>query len=443
MRDGTLYRQVNLTFREEFDALIESGVYQALLDERLIGPHQEVDTALAPAADAYKGIRPEPIEFISYPYEWSFSQLRDAALATLRIQRIAVDHGMSLRDASAYNIQFRRGKPVLIDTLSFEKLRVGEPWVAYRQFCQHFLAPLALMSYRDVRLGQLARIHLDGVPLDLAARLLPFRARLRPSLLLHLFAHAKSQKRHEGTTDARKKTGGRRVSPQALRGLMQSLENAVKKLSWKPDRTVWSGYYAEGDSYTAEGLEEKRRLVSDFLTEADPKAVWDFGGNTGLFSRIASERGISTVCFDVDPSCVDANYRDATERRDENVLPLLLDLTNPSPSIGWENQERLSVRERGPVDCIMALALIHHLAIANNVPLPRLAAFLADLCRTLIIEWVPKNDPKVQTLLATREDIFPNYTNEGFERAFGDRFVIERREEISGSDRILYLMRTP
>ena len=442
-KDGTLYRQVNLTFREQFDRLIESGLYQALVDEGLLVPHQEVDAALAAGPEVYKVLRPEPIEFISYPYEWSFGQLKDAALTTLRLQQRAMDFGMSLRDASAYNIQFRRGKPILIDTLSFEPLKEGEPWVAYRQFCQHFLAPLALMHYRDVRLGQLSRIHIDGVPLDLAARLLPRRARFRPALYLHVFAHAKTQKRHEGAPadETKKKTSGRRFTQQAFRGLVESLRSVITKLTWTPDRSVWSEYYAEGHNYTKEGVEHKKRLVAEFLSAAGPKSVWDLGGNIGVFSRIASAKGIPTVCFDVDPSCVEANYRQAVADGEENVLPVLLDLTNPSPNIGWENQERLSIKDRGPTDTILALALIHHLAIANNVPLGRVAAFFAQLCRSLIIEFVPKSDSQVQILLSTREDIFPHYTVEGFERAFTEQFSIDRREQIEGSDRILYLMR--
>ena len=444
-KDGTLYRQVNESFRDEFDRLTDSGLYQALVEEGLLVPHQEVDTGLAAAPGAYKVLRPEPIEFISYPYEWSFSQLKDAALATLRLQLRAMDFGMSLRDASAYNIQFRKGKPILIDTLSFEPLKEGEPWVAYRQFCQHFLAPLALMHYRDVRLGQLSRIHIDGVPLDLAARLLPSRARFRPSFYLHIFTHAKLQKRHEGAPaeETKKRTSGRRFTLQAFRGLVESLRSAINKLTWDPDRSVWSEYYAEGGhNYTEEGIEHKKRLVTEFLSAAGPKSVWDLGGNVGLFSRLASGSGTPTVCFDVDPSCVEANYREMASNGEENILPILLDLTNPSPSIGWENRERLSLAERGPTDAILALALVHHLAIANNVPLPRVAGFFAELTSWLIVEFVPKEDSQVQVLLASREDIFPDYTVEGFERAFSERFSIERREQIAGSNRILYLMRS-
>ena len=193
-RQGELYRQVNVIHAEHYDHLVASGLYDHLVRSGLLIPHQEVEIPASEPTRAYRVLKPERIDFVSYPYEWSFGQLRDAARVTIKAQAAALDHGMSLRDASAYNIQFQRGHPLLIDTLSFEKLPEGSPWVAYRQFCQHFLAPLALMSHRDVRLGQLLRIHLDGIPLDLAVRLLPWRTRLRPSLLLHLFLHARSQR---------------------------------------------------------------------------------------------------------------------------------------------------------------------------------------------------------------------------------------------------------
>jgi hypothetical protein len=434
-RDGVLYRQVDRSFQDEFDAFLSSGLYDALTSAGLLIPHAEEGQPMT--EDAYKVLRPEPVGFISHPYEWSFSMLKDAALATLRIQGLALDRGMTLRDASAYNIQFHRGRPVLIDTLSFERVKEGAPWAAYRQFCQHFLAPLALMSYRDVRLSQLLRVHIDGIPLDLAAGLLPRRARMRLGLRLHLVAHARSQRKHEGE----RPTQHRAFSMRSFRGLLDSLASSVRALTWEMGRTTWSDYYAEADHYTTEAFEHKRDLVAKLLEEAQPQSVWDLGGNVGVFARLASDRGIPTVCFDLDEAAVEANYRKVVADGEKDLLPLVLDLTNPSPSLGWAGMERPSVTERGPVDAAMALALVHHLAIGNNVPMPWIADHFADLARSLIIEFVPKDDPKVQVLLATREDIFPDYTVEGFERAFSARFEVVRKEDITGSGRILYLMR--
>ena len=437
-RDGVLYRQVNGVHRDHYQRLMTSGLYEALVGRGLLVAHEDLGPDEAAAEDAHTVIRPDVVPFVSYPYEWCFEALKDAALATLEAQGIAMDHGMSLRDASAFNVQFVRGRPVLIDTLSFEVLREGRPWIAYRQFCQHFLAPLALMVYRDVRLSQLLRVHLDGVPLDLAASLLPARARARTPLLLHLFMHARSQRRHAADTSL---PSERTFSLRAFRGLLDSLSGAVRGLVPRRGDSHWIDYYGEADHYTSEALQHKRQLVQGVIDELRPATVWDLGANTGVFSRLASGRGIDTVAFDVDPSVVNATYREVKANREEHLLPLVLDLTNPSPPIGWANRERMTIAERGPADLALALALVHHLAIAGNVPLPRVAGHLSELCRSLVIEFVPKDDPKVRRLLATREDVFPGYTREGFEAAFADRFEIERSEPIEDSARLLYLMR--
>ncbi|MDO8682972.1 MAG: SAM-dependent methyltransferase [Armatimonadota bacterium] len=436
--DGEIYRRVNPSYKDHYDCLMSSGLYEDLASSGLLVAHDEVEIDDSVASGAYKTLKPEMIPFISYPHEWCFSQLKDAALATLEIQKKALARGMTLKDCSAYNIQFANGKPVFIDTLSFEKYVEGQPWVAYKQFCQHFLAPLALMSLKDVRFNQLFRIYIDGVPLDLAGSILPWRTKLSFSLLLHIHLHAKSQKYYsDKAIDKSKRIP--KVSKQSMLGLIDSLESCIRGLKWIPKGTEWVDYYSD-DSYVSEALDDKKRLVTEYLKEINPKTLWDLGANTGLHSRIASDLGAYTVSFDIDPACVEVNYLQVKKTGEKNVLPLLLDLTNPSPSIGWDNDERQSVTERGPADAAMALALIHHLAISNNVPLGRVADYFSKLCNALIIEFVPKSDHKVQILLTTREDIFPGYTQEGFENAFNGRFEIKRRDVLADSDRILYLM---
>jgi hypothetical protein len=434
---GVLYRQVNRSYQQDYEALMQSGLYPKLVDAGLLIPHQEVELPAEQSDQAYKILQPERVAFISYPYEWSFSQLQDAALATLQIQRMALAAGMSLKDSSAYNIQFHKGRPTLIDTLSFEIYREGQPWDAYRQFCQHFLAPLSLMAYRDERLGQLLRVYIDGVPLDLASRLLPGRTRLIFPLLLHIHLHAATQKRYAAQTNV--KTSGQQFGRAAMLGLIDSLESGIRKLKWSPAGTAWGDYYDE-TNYTPSGLEHKQQLVGQFLDQAAPRLVWDLGANTAMFSRIASQRGIPTLAFDIDPGAVEKAYLECRRQKEPNLLPLLLDLTNPSPSLGWHHAERLALLDRGPADAVLALALIHHLAIANNVPLARLADFFADAGRWLIIEFVPKADSQVQRLMATRKDIFPDYNPEAFERIFAEKFTLHRREAIQGTQRILYLM---
>jgi hypothetical protein len=435
--EGVVYRQVNRYYRDNLDLLMSSGLYRHLVESGLMLPHADAELRLARTADVYKILRPEPVPFISYPYEWCFSQLQDAALATLAIQKRALEHGMCLKDAAAYNIQFVKGRPVLIDTLSFEIYRRGQPWVAYRQFCQHFLAPLALMSFTDVRLNQLARVYVDGIPLDLASRLLPRRALWRFSLLTHIVLHAQSQRRFAGSTT---KARERHMSKGSLLGLVDNLESAVRRLVRRRQDSVWGDYYKQ-TTYSPAALEHKKRLVQTHLERIKPGRVLDLGANTGVFSRLAASSGAFTVAFDADSWAVEQNYLKVRADREENLLPLVVDLVNPSPDLGWGNRERRSALGRSTADAVMALALVHHMAIAENLPLPMIADLLADLAPWLIIEFVPKSDPQTQRLLASREDIFSDYTADKFESAFGARFVIESSERLIDSERTLYLMR--
>jgi len=436
-KDGCLFRQVNRVYQQDYDYLMSSGLYKSLLDDALIIPHEEVDTPPLLPSSAYRVIRPKLIPFISYPYEWCFSQLKDAALTTLKIQLKAMEHGMSLKDCSAYNIQFTEGKPVFIDTLSFEKYREGQPWVAYRQFCQHFLAPLALMSKKDIRLNQLLRIFIDGVPLDLASKLLPSGTRFSFPLLTHIHLHAASQQKYAGKAVDLK---GKKMSKLAHMGIIDSLVSAVRALQWRPAGTEWAEYYQD-TNYTPAAFQHKKDIIMGFLNTSKPANVLDLGANDGTFSRLSAGKGIPTISSDIDPSAIEKNYRDCVKNGDKNILPLVIDLTNPSGAAGWENRERASFMERGRADAVLALALIHHLAISNNLPFSRIAGFMSRMCNWLIIEFVPKEDSQVQRLLATREDIFPDYNQGAFEKEFSRYFTIENSADISESQRILYLMR--
>jgi hypothetical protein len=434
-QDGIIYRQVNQPGRESYDQLMSGGLYQKLTERGLLVGHEELpDAELGPGG--YKVIRPEQLAFISYPYEWSFSQLQDAALATLEIQKLALKHGMSLRDASAYNIQFVAGKPVMIDTLSFDLYHAGEPWIAYRQFCQHFLAPLTLMSKVDLDLGQLSRVYIDGVPLPLAAKLLPLGHKLKFGPATHLILHAKMQRQHEGV--AKKPEGN--VSATGLAGLIDSLDRNVRALAAPKARTEWGEYY-QNTNYDRQAFEDKGRLVGEFLDQARPARVLDLGANDGSFSRIAADHGASVLSCDMDPVAVERNYQQVKEHHERQVLPLLIDLANPSANSGWANEERQSFSKRARSDAVLALALIHHLAIGDNLPLGRIAEYFAQLAPWLVIEFVPKTDSQVKRLLATREDIFPEYTTAGFEAAFTEYYETEKQQPVTGTERRLYLMK--
>jgi len=428
-----LLRRVNRSFKPHYDHLIASGLYERLAESGKLLRHEEVALSADSFAGVYKTLRPARVPFISYPYEWCFGQLKDAALLTLKIQKTALDYGMWLKDASAYNIQFVDGKPVLIDTLSLEKYPTDSPWVAYRQFCQHFLAPLVLMSRVDIRLGQLLRSNIDGVPLDLASRLMPTLTRLRPSVLTHIHFHSLSQQAYAGRSSA-----NRSMSLTGLRGLLDNLSASISGLTWDPSNTVWSDY-SSTSNYSSHARDHKTLIVKQMLDVAQPSTVWDIGANTGVFSRVAANTGARTIAFDLDPGAVELNYREVKMDERSNILPLIMDITNPSPGLGWLNKERKSLCGRGPANLVMALALVHHLAIGHNLPLGHIADCFSRLAKWLVVEFVPKSDSQVQRMLASREDIFPNYARDDFETAFASRYHLRRSARVEHTERTIYL----
>ncbi len=439
-RDGRLFRQINRSFADRWDQLAGSGLLETLQARGLLVRHEERDLDHAHSADAHAVIEPERIGFISYPYEWSFGELKDAALLTLEAQTIAAAAGHALRDASAYNVQFRDGRPILIDTLSFEPT-TDQPWAAYRQFCEHFLAPLALMAHRDVRSGLMLRDFVDGIPVDLAAALLPGRTKLDLGLASHIHAHGRAQRRHAQRRHApgsseRTAPAPRRMSPLQQAALIDNLRRTVEGLSWRPVGTAWADY-AGNTSYAEDAARSKDDLVRRFLADAGGEVVWDLGANTGRFSAIAASLGRRVIAWDGDPAATELHYRQVRERGERSVLPLLVDLTNPSPALGWAHTERRSFVDRSNADVVLALALVHHLAVGRNIPLSMIADLFASLAPQLIVEFIPDSDPMVQQLLGARRDAFAYPSIEGFRETFGTRFTVAEDAPISGSARRL------
>ena len=433
--ENEIYRIINFSYKKQYEKFMNSELYQKLEEKNLIISHSEIEN-LDIDCDYYKIIKPEKIPFISYPYEWSFSQLKDAALLTLRIQKAAMKYGMTLKDGSAFNIQFHNGHPIFIDTLSFEIYEEGQIWKPYKQFCQHFLAPLALISKKDVRLNLLSKTFIDGIPIDLAAKLLPKTTFGNFGLMAHIHAHAKSQKHYE---DKDAKIKQKTLSKRSFEGLIESLKSSIEKMTWNVDNTEWGDYYSD-TNYTEKSFEEKKQFISLTIDQVKPKLVWDMGANTGVFSRLASTKGINTISYDIDPLAVEKNYLLSSQNSEQNILPLILDLTNPSSGIGWNHNERMSIIQRGPADMVFALALVHHLAISNNVPLNKLAEFFSQISKFLIIEFVPKSDSQVKRLLLTRDDIFENYDEKNFEIEFSKFFKIINSKKILDSERTIYIM---
>lgn len=439
---NVFFRNVNISYKLNYDFLISSGLYKSLSDQRLLIPHQEISPDNFPI-DCYKILLPEQLSFVSFPYSWSFGMLKDAAMLTLKIQKDCLIHGMTLKDANVYNIQFQNGSPIFIDTLSFEKYENGTHWKAYNQFCQHFLAPLALMSYADISLNQLLINNIDGIPLDLTTRLLPFKSKFNFGLYLHLFMHVKAQKRCKQNKATTKNNPSTKGSISSITQIIDSLISTVEGLKWNTQNTTWDKYYEKwvADSY----FDVKKEIVQKFLMQIGNglNQSLDLGSNDGTFSVLATKYYRQVLSFDIDPSCVEQNYQMVKKEKITNLLPLVVDFTNPAPSIGWNNEERTSILTRiGKVDTIMALAVVHHLCIGKNIPLDILADFLHNHCKNLIIEFVPKSDEKVQILLENREDIFDKYNVQDFKEIFSTYFDIMNEITLAPTERMLFLMKT-
>ncbi len=438
-RGSTPFRLIRPSYQVHYEALMSSGLYDELVKRALLIPHQEVSPpdGLSSQDELYKVIQPDKISFISYPYEWCFSQLKDAALLTLEVQKTALKHGMTLKDASAFNVQWISHRPVFIDSLSFQKYEEGQPWPAYKQFCEHFLGPLALMKFKTLQASQMMRFNLDGIPLNVISALLPKRSWFDLSFLIHIHLHALSQ-RHLSGVDSKGKSPG--ITKAALLELIEQLEGAVRKLSRNPRKTEWTDYY-QTFNYSSEGFEAKKNFLQEVLKSVRPERVLDLGTNTGEMSRVAAQAVGEVIAVDRDPECIEILYGQARKNAAEKILPLVMDLSNPSPALGWNSEERMSFIQRAPSDLVLAFALVHHLAIGGNVPFSRIARFLRSISKHLVIEFVPKDDSQCQKLLKFKDSNFPWYTEKEFENAMGSCFEILKKTPILDSSRTLYCMR--
>src|SRR3989344_4788695 len=338
---NTIYRQVNNSYKNDYLHFKNSGLYKKLVDEKLLIAFREVSNFKSAGSEAFAVCETGNIPFISYPYEWCFEQLKDAALYTLQIQRLCLEANMSLKDASAFNIQFLRGRPIMIDLLSFERYKEGLPWVAYSQFCQHFLGPLLLMSKVDSRLGTLSGIYLDGIPLDLSSRLLPKYTFLNFPILAHIHLHSHNQKKY-GRNLLQVRLKRKALTKNMLLGIIDNLENLIRNIKYSKTPTEW-GEYSNMMNYSKAAFEAKKKIVKSYLVRQKPKNVWDLGANTGEFSRIAASLGIATISLDSDHSAVNNNYLQVRQNGETTILPLLVDLTNPTADLGWAHQERKSL----------------------------------------------------------------------------------------------------
>ncbi|QNA45499.1 SAM-dependent methyltransferase [Lacibacter sediminis] len=434
-KDGTIYRFVSDNYSQDYDLLMKSGLADDLLKKKLLLPFTDLSENHTGRSDWYKTLQPQQLPFLSYAWEWSFEQLKDAALTTLNICRQALHKGMILKDATPSNIQLVDGKYKLIDTLSFETYIEGESWIAYRQFCECFLNPLLIAVYTGMEVHKLILSYPDGVPAAVTSKLLPFKTKLNASVYLHVHLQAKMA----GKQSTEQKQTTRKITKKNIEQILENLHSCISNLLLPSQSTTWNNYYSEtilSESYFL----EKKKLVSSILGSIEYSSVLDLGANEGEFSLLCKNEAM-VISTDFDSDCINRFYKRIKEEKRTNIYPSVIDLTYPSPSMGWMNEERPAFFSRTKVDVCMALALIHHLAIAKNITFEQLAAFLASVCKVLIIEFVPKSDPKVAVMLQWRKDIFNNYDEETFEEAFAKLFELEKKMNAQGSERTMYVYR--
>lgn len=398
-----------------------------------------LELATAPAAV----LRHERVPFVSYPYEWTFAMLQDAALLELELLLEALDEEMILKDATPYNVQFRGAKPVFIDVGSFERLREGEPWAGYRQFCTLFLYPLLLQAHRGIPFQPWLRGSLEGIAPSEAARLLRGRDRLRRGVLSHVHLHANLERRNRERLgeEVRSELREARFGTELIRANARRLVRLIERLEWKPGASIWMDY-RQTSTYTDADQAQKVDFVRRAVEAERPALVWDLGCNDGAYARVAAESAGYVVGFDSDQATIDALYRSLREEGNTSILPLVADLADPSPGLGWRGRERRPLAERGLPDVVLCLALVHHLAITANVPLGEIVAWLRALEATVVVEFPDRQDPMVRRLLAGKlAGAHPDYERERFERHLRERFTVERIEALPSDTRVLYLAR--
>lgn len=441
--DGRIIRTVTAYGMDEYLAVRDSGALKGLVARGAVIDAQEVTDIRLPGVEAACLLEHPRLPFISYPYEWPFDALKSAALLHLDIQLELLEAGIALSDASAFNIQFRGARPVFIDYLSFRRYRDGEMWLAHRQFCEQFLNPLILQSSLGIPYHSWYRGQGDGIPAGDIAPLLKFRDRLSPVLFSHIVLPARLQRGADGFSGAAA-TAKKRGLPRArFRTILQQLRHFIARLEPRGvEQTTWSRY-AKDNTYESSEAAAKRRFVQRFATQVQPSLLIDLGCNTGEYSAAALEAGArSVVGFDSDHGALRGAFARA---RDEklNFLPLYQDLANPSSGLGWNGTERPALVQRLSANGLLALAVVHHLAIARNIPLPGVIQTMMGMAPEGVIEFIPKDDPTVRKMLLLREDIFPDYSRADFVRAIERNGRVIAAEVVSETGRELFHYKRP
>lgn len=436
--EGIVKRCILPLYFQQYQALKERNIFETLSKAGLLIKHSEIS-----ASDIEIIIEPEQIPFITFPYEWSFNQYKEAALLTLKIQKYSLEHNFSLKDASAFNVTFHKGKAVFIDTLSFDFYEENTPWRAYKQFITHFLGPLVLAHFHGAQSLKLMSNFIDGIPIKMLASLLPFKTKFNPFLYANIHLLAKFEDKHN--EDYKGEVKQTQLSKKAQLNIISSLYDYIKKLSLK-EQSEWGNYYKK-TNYSDSAFTEKANIINTWIVNLKPKSIIDIGGNDGTFVRqINHIFDLALVC-DIDNNAVDFNHKTLKSNKERNMLPFVLDVLNPSPAIGFENKERQSFLDRIKTfapETTLALAVIHHMTLSGNVPFEMSAHFFASCSEHLILEFPKREDSWVKRLLNTKGEFishFDFYTIENFESAYLKYFSIIEKQPIENSQRVMFLLR--
>jgi SAM-dependent methyltransferase len=448
-RDGRIYRLNGRIIRglseaalESFHALQATDFYAKFLERGALVGSRLLDRYDALPEDVrgqWAGfLEHDRIPVISYPYEWTFGMLRDAALLQLDLVEAAIGEEMTLKDATPYNIQFVNGRPVFIDIASFEPLPAGAPWAGYRQFCEMFLFPLMLQAYKKVDFQPMMRAAIDGIRIRTAAGLFGFRDRFRAGVMTHVWLQSKLDRRYGATSrDVRSHLKSAGFNKELILANVRKLRKLVAGLNCQGEGSEWGGY-EEFHNYSESDHRLKEQFIAECVKSSGAGRVWDVGCNTGRFSRIAARHADSVIAMDLDPFAVEQLYRRNRDEGVENILTLVQNISDPSPNWGWRNRERSDLQSRARPGLILCLALIHHVVISANIPLDEFVEWLAGQTDQLIIEYVSRQDDKVQTLLRNKTDKYSDYSREGLETALSRHFETRRTLALESGNRFLY-----
>jgi hypothetical protein len=462
---GIYYRYIFNEYQAEYDHLMQSGLYKALTEKGLMITHQE---EAKESADLYKKLKPQQIPFQSYPFEWSYGQWRKVLYAYLQINKIALAHGMILKDATPYNFYFEDGRAILLDTSSFSFFKEGDPWMTYRQFCSEMLGPFALMHYNGQRWARLSQSHLRGLPLNFVSKQLPLKSWLNMTCLLHIHLHGKyatndsensslrnikkigSEKSEEGSAERTNKeisnqSKQKGFSKDKIVSLMKMLQSTV--VDWKKPFAFekhWIDYYQK-DIASDKYLIHKEAVIKEWLAKLTKQnklhSILDLGANTGRFSLIASEYAEKVIALEYDDICVDAIDKAIVSSKKNHTYCLRMDLAETTPNMGVLEKEFSSIYTRAKSSMVLGLALIHHLFISNQLNFDQIASMFNEFSeKQVIIEFIPITDEKVQFLIKDKQREYSDYTEEGFTIALEKYFQIKERIQLEESERILYLL---